>query len=351
MISRDLLGLHSSTDESSSYGDITDTPHEHVAEDSSGASTATSFLEQRSSTGGDGGVFHPSEGLSSGSANTAVEDENVAALRGEELDASASTPAPNPWETVMVMAHREGYEPVAAKVRDLYVRGDVVLEPDANNMLSLANADLSYILDGSAALMDKLEVAWTVELLKSEDTHSVPEGAYATLDNTITPHGAVAKVVAGPANVRVGITATVTKRVTMASEGDDSKVEQVGYFAATATIKYVRRELRTLREADREKYFQTLQDMISIDQEQGESAYGEDFLSLGSFTALHTTDKYQYHNNLFFSTSHAAMQLKFDRSLLAVAGGGLVCGRVLEVGVVVLRQVRPAPSETSHTGR
>lgn len=101
--------------------------------------------------------------------------------------------------------------------------------------------------------------------------------------------------------------------------GGDSTFEQVGFFSTTATTKFVRRELRTLHDKDREYYFQTLQDMVSFGEAEGEAAYGKDFWSVGRFTAAHTTARWQFHDNLFFSTSHPAMQLKFEKSLLAVA--------------------------------
>jgi hypothetical protein len=96
--------------------------------------------------------------------------------------------------------------------------------------------------------------------------------------------------------------------------------EQVGFFSKTATTKYVRREIRSLKDDDRDKYFEALQDMLSMDQNEGEAMYGKNFLSLAEATALHTSSYWKYHNNLFFSTSHPVLQLKFEKSLLAVAG-------------------------------
>lgn len=84
------------------------------------------------------------------------------------------------------------------------------------------------------------------------------------------------------------------------------------------TVKYVRREIRTLTEKDRTAFFQALKTVFTVSTEDGKALYGDKYLSHSHLTALHDRNDVKYHGNLFFLTSHPTMQIKCDMALLAV---------------------------------
>ena len=88
--------------------------------------------------------------------------------------------------------------------------------------------------------------------------------------------------------------------------------------------KYVRRELRTLTDADRELFLSALEVAHRIDDvEYGRRVYGPKFSSVGALTAKHldatTLNKCSpYYNGLSFVTSHAAFTLELEQTLQAI---------------------------------
>lgn len=82
--------------------------------------------------------------------------------------------------------------------------------------------------------------------------------------------------------------------------------------------KYVRRELRSIQEADLKKYFKAVQIMYSTSQTEGQALYGKNFISASHLTASHDSKDFTYHGNLYFLTSHPAMQIRFETSLLSI---------------------------------
>lgn len=59
--------------------------------------------------------------------------------------------------------------------------------------------------------------------------------------------------------------------------------------AATVSCKYVRRELRTLTEQDREEYFDALQEFYTLAPEDGTGKYGKSFTNYARITAYHAS--------------------------------------------------------------
>lgn len=85
-----------------------------------------------------------------------------------------------------------------------------------------------------------------------------------------------------------------------------------------ATVKYVRREIRSLTVDDREAYFEAVGMIFTLSMEEGQALYGKKFSSHDAFTGLHDSTKYKYHDNLNFLTSHPAMQIRYEGALQAV---------------------------------
>merc|ERR1711998_471464 len=82
--------------------------------------------------------------------------------------------------------------------------------------------------------------------------------------------------------------------------------------------KFVRREMRTLIESDRNKCLDAMQVVYNTSQEEGQAKYGNSFVSHAHLTGLHNSAYYIYHGNLMFITSHPTMQLKLEKSLASV---------------------------------
>lgn len=88
--------------------------------------------------------------------------------------------------------------------------------------------------------------------------------------------------------------------------------------------KYVRREIRTLTEPDRARYFDAMGVVYRLSLKEGVERYGTDFINHGHLTALHDSTLYAFHENLVFQNAHPMFQLKVERAVLAIdPGAGL----------------------------
>jgi hypothetical protein len=88
-----------------------------------------------------------------------------------------------------------------------------------------------------------------------------------------------------------------------------------------ATCKYVRREMTAVRSQDMNRFFVAMKILYTRTQEEGVKEFGKNYLSYQHLTGLHNTHDFQYHGNMFFLTSHPAMQVKFEKSLLSIDPG------------------------------
>uniref|UniRef100_A0A6C0KH90 Tyrosinase copper-binding domain-containing protein n=1 Tax=viral metagenome TaxID=1070528 RepID=A0A6C0KH90_9ZZZZ len=91
----------------------------------------------------------------------------------------------------------------------------------------------------------------------------------------------------------------------------------------TAAVKYVRREIRSLTDADRELYFDALEQIYSLDETTGQSIYGSKFHSAEYFSYKHlsgagTSDCDHWHDGAGIITHHMAFTLEFEQSLQSV---------------------------------
>ena len=71
---------------------------------------------------------------------------------------------------------------------------------------------------------------------------------------------------------------------------------------ARAICKYVRREIRSMLDSDRIAYLEALEIMYNTSEAVGQARYGSRYRSADSFTALHSSSDYCFHNNLVFLT-------------------------------------------------
>lgn len=87
------------------------------------------------------------------------------------------------------------------------------------------------------------------------------------------------------------------------------------YSTDKATCRYVRREIRSLSDSDREAYLSSLELMYRTPLDEGVSAYGSRFANYELFTTMHNSMSYCYHGGDQFITSHAAFTQLLDESL------------------------------------
>ena len=98
---------------------------------------------------------------------------------------------------------------------------------------------------------------------------------------------------------------------------------QIYTYDFTLAVKYVRREIRSMTDSDREKYFTAIDLMYSLDEETGQSRYGSKFHSAEYFSYKHltgagTTDCDHWHDGAAIITHHMAFTLEFEQTLRAV---------------------------------
>ena len=87
--------------------------------------------------------------------------------------------------------------------------------------------------------------------------------------------------------------------------------------------KYVRREIRSLTEEDRMRYFDALTQIHSLGLEEGQAKYGTKFANQEVFLIKHLAQDTLAQCNFFhgcagFLTGHAGFQLQFEQSLQAI---------------------------------
>ncbi|CAM9867117.1 unnamed protein product, partial [Ascophyllum nodosum] len=89
------------------------------------------------------------------------------------------------------------------------------------------------------------------------------------------------------------------------------------------TVKYVRREVRSLTDFDREKFFNAVSVLQRVPSAVGQQVYGKKYYSKDFFNRLHLyyggrKDCDHWHDGAGFVTSHIAISLMFEQSLQAV---------------------------------
>ena len=104
---------------------------------------------------------------------------------------------------------------------------------------------------------------------------------------------------------------------------DDATGEETQSVEDKVWVKYVRRELRALDDADRDAYFSALEAVFKTPCDDGKKMYGDRFECIDTFTAVHqglAGDPYcdHAHDGYGFLTTHMALSMWFERALQSV---------------------------------
>jgi hypothetical protein len=94
-------------------------------------------------------------------------------------------------------------------------------------------------------------------------------------------------------------------------------------FDFTLAVKYVRREIRSLTDEDRETFFSALEILYSLSETEGQRLYGSKFHTAEYFSYKHltgagTTDCDHWHDGAGIITHHMAFTLEFEQSLQSI---------------------------------
>lgn len=87
--------------------------------------------------------------------------------------------------------------------------------------------------------------------------------------------------------------------------------------------RYVKREIRTLTDADREAVFDAMATVWQYSQEEGKATFGDKFTSIDTYVTIHSEASNdvmcdQYHEGSGFLTHHLAMAVSFEAAIRAV---------------------------------
>eukprot|EP00752_Nemacystus_decipiens_P016248 g14528.t1 len=105
--------------------------------------------------------------------------------------------------------------------------------------------------------------------------------------------------------------------------GNEEAARVAGPYEFTVRVKYVRREIRSLTDLDREMFFNAVSVMQRVPSGVGQLVYGSHYYSKDYLTRLHlyyggTKDCDHWHQGAGFVTSHMGLTLMYEQSLQAV---------------------------------
>jgi hypothetical protein len=99
---------------------------------------------------------------------------------------------------------------------------------------------------------------------------------------------------------------------------------KVGTHATTAHSVYVKREVRTLSEEDRENFLDAMHTIWSTGTKVGRTLYGDDFTGMDRFVSVHASQATgdikcdKWHEGSGFLTHHLALSTSFEMALRAI---------------------------------
>jgi hypothetical protein len=107
------------------------------------------------------------------------------------------------------------------------------------------------------------------------------------------------------------------------SSGDEAETTTVTSVAVRVMVKYVRREVRRLTDADREAWLSAVQVLQHVPTSAGQELYGINYYSKDHFTRLHlyyggARECDHWHGGAGFVTSHVALTLMWEQALQSV---------------------------------
>ena len=99
--------------------------------------------------------------------------------------------------------------------------------------------------------------------------------------------------------------------------------EYVGTYYTKVVCKYVKRELRTLTEADRDAFLDAAAEIWAYSTTEGREVYGDKFTSIDTFVAEHSLASNNvmcdsFHEGSGFLTHHLAIQNSFEAALRTI---------------------------------
>jgi len=168
--------------------------------------------------------------------------------------------------------------------------------------------------------MDDVDGTFLVEPYKS--TTLTLSGSYIE-DQSYTYVWEIDSFEYKPVGSSVVITGPVPGKYTVKVNALDDSKSIVATYTTLLVSKYVKREIRSLTVADREKMLDAAYQMWAYDQETGVAKYGSQFTSIEKFVQIHSAASNdimcdQFHEGTGFITHHLAMGLAFEASLRAV---------------------------------
>jgi len=106
-------------------------------------------------------------------------------------------------------------------------------------------------------------------------------------------------------------------------EGTMESGQEVHAVAFKVMVKYTRREVRSLTDLDREKFFTAMQIMSRVPTTVGQQLHGENYKSKDYFNRVHlyfgaTKDCDHWHQGAGFVTSHVTFTLEFEKALQSI---------------------------------
>lgn len=237
-----------------------------------------------------------SNGASTGRAWVVSIGASLAAERAHVADSFSSTSSP----VLALQVQTEHYGQVRA---DNYpwVKGRGVVEPMKTTLLQLEGMDSTAA--ASAALY-----TWSIGQYNNQTGEVNPQTMA-----TVTSTGSQLKYVFGlPSTYGVSVSVVDAAGVTLAVHSTE------------VLCRYVKRELRSLTEDDRDAFLDAAVALWDLDIDTGREKYGDRFTTISEFVLLHAfkstgdVECDQFHEGTGFMAHHFALTVAFESSLRAV---------------------------------
>ena len=155
---------------------------------------------------------------------------------------------------------------------------------------------------GSLVNGGRYTYTWTIENFNEDGTAFVKAGKFQTTQK---------------------VTFTRTGKYTLVVEALDTQGSTVASFTTRLVCKYVKRELRSLTETDKERFLKAAKTLWETNSNKGVSLYGEKYMSIERLVDIHSLASNDvmcdgFHEGSGFLTHHLALTNSFEASLRAV---------------------------------
>lgn len=205
-----------------------------------------------------------------------------------------------------------------------YLPWDVIVEPYRDQLFSID----SFEIDDETITIDSdnYDVSWSIDGQTYTDlspTVVVKDTGVMDATVTITPKSTSKHY---GTKTLSGLSRTTSKQkiYRQLHHNDMTPFTSSSYeLSFTMAVKYVRREIRTMSDADRTAFFGTLQQLYVVDDTNGQDLYGTKYHSAEYFAAQHLlggarTDCDHFHDGGGVATAHVSMTLSFEQSLQSI---------------------------------